>query len=141
MSPTINPGDHFASIGFKNDDLDPIERFDIVVFKRPKSYKRDVPEDTRYAYRVIALGGEKVELKKGIVFINDAQLEQSSFEKLVSTDDFKPIVVPAGEFFLMGDNRSNAEDSRFIGTIKRDAIDGKVRNIIRKEDYDKGKRW
>jgi hypothetical protein len=41
----------------------------------------------------------------------------------------------------LGDNRPNSADSGFIGTIKRENIDGKISNVIRKEDYDNGKRW
>ena len=141
MSPTIEPGDHFASVGIKNNDVDPIERFDIVVFKPPKTKGMQIDEDTRYVFRVIALGGEKVEIKKGTVFINDRAIDESSFGKYPSTNDFKAVDVPAGEYFLLGDNRPNSADSRYIGTIQRDAIEGKVNNIIRKDDYDKGKRW
>ena len=141
MSPTIRPGDHFASIGIRSNDIDPIERFDIVVFKPPKDTKHQMDENTRFVFRIVALGGEKVEIRKGIVFINDRPLDESSFEKYPSTDNFKTVSVPANEYFVLGDNRPNSGDSRYIGTIKREDIDGKVNNIIRKEDYDKGKRW
>lgn len=141
MSPNINPGDHFASVGIKNNELDPIERFNIVVFKPPPNEKLKVDENTRYVFRVVALGGEKFEMRKGVVFIDDAPLDESSFERHASTDNFKPVVVPENEYFLRGDNRPNSGDSRYIGTIKRGVIDGKVDTIIRKDDYDKGKRW
>ena len=141
MSPTIKPGDHFASIGIKDNDIDPINRFDIVVFKPPPNPKRCVDENQRWVFRVIGLGGEKIELKKGIVFINDKMIDETSFTKIPSEDSFKALIVPSNEYFLMGDNRPNSEDSRYIKTIKRDDIDGKVDSIIRKEDYDNGKRW
>lgn len=141
MSPTIKPGDHFASVGIKDNDIDPIDRFDIVVFKPPPNPKRGIDENMRWVFRVVGLSGEKIELKKGLVFINDKQLAETSFEKVTSQDDFKAIVIPQNEYFLMGDNRPNSEDSRYIKTIKREDIDGKVDNIIRKEDYENGKRW
>ena len=141
MSPTIKSGDHFASVGIKNDDIDPIERFNIVVFKPPQNEKAQIDGNTRFVFRVIALGGEKIEIRKGMVFINDKPLDESSFEKYPSTDDFKAITVPPNEYFLLGDNRAHSMDSRYIKTIKREDIDGKVDNIIRKEDYDNGKRW
>jgi len=140
MEPTINPGDHFASVGIKNNELDPVGRFDIVVFKPPDGLQ-NVDENARYFFRVIALGGEKFEMRKGVVFINDAPLDESSFEKRASTENFKPVTVPANEYFLLGDNRPESADSRYIGTIKREYIDGKVSNIISKADYDNGKRW
>lgn len=141
MEPTINPGDHFASVGIKNDEIDPVGRFDIVVFKPPPNERQKVDEDTRYIFRVIALGGEKFEMRKGVVFINDAPLDESSFEKRASTGDFKPVIVPANEYFLLGDNRPASGDSRYIGTIKRESIDGKVNSIISKVDFDNGRRW
>ncbi|MGI8668874.1 MAG: signal peptidase I, partial [Aridibacter sp.] len=58
-----------------------------------------------------------------------------------SSDNFKKITVPENEYFLMGDNRPNSMDSRYIGTITRGNINGKVETIISKEDWDKGKRW
>lgn len=141
MSPTIKPGDHFASFGIKDNDIDPIERFNIVVFKPPINEKRGIDENTRFVFRVIGLSGENIEIKKGIVFINDKILDESSFEKKTSTDDFKAITIPPNEYFLMGDNRPNSEDSRYLKTIKREDIDGKVDTVIRKEDYENGKRW
>jgi signal peptidase I len=44
--------------------------------------------------------------------------------------NFGPIVVPANSYFMMGDNRDNSEDSRFIGTIARDAIVGRASRVV-----------
>ncbi len=141
MSPTIKQGDHFVSIGIKDNDIDPIQRFDIVVFKPPGNEKAGTDENSRYVFRVIGLEGEKIEVNEGLVLINDKILDESSFIKFVSDKYFAPAVVPKGSYFLLGDNRPNSADSRYIGSIKREDIDGKVDNIIRKEDWDKGKRW
>jgi signal peptidase I len=111
-----------------------IERFDIVIHTRPinendNQFKLD--ENSRFIFRVIAVGGEKVELKKGRVFINDQELVET-FEKLGSDDNFGPIIIPENQFFLLGDNRSGSEDSRFWkpSTIKRGDIFGKVVKIF-----------
>lgn len=141
MSPTIKKGDHFASVGIKNNEIDPIERFDIVVFKPPKDEKKGINDESRFVFRVIALENEKIEMKQGLIFINDKILDESSFVKNVSDRYFAPVVVPKGSYFLLGDNRPNSMDSRYIGSIKREDIDGKVDNIIRKEGWDNGKRW
>jgi signal peptidase I len=142
MSPTIKSGDHFGYSIFKTIETELINRFDIIVFKVYANSERHIKEDTQFVFRVVALEGEKVELRRGKVFINDKPLEEN-FEKVESDDDFAPMVVPPGEYFVLGDNRPESFDSRFWKdkTVKRKDVLGIVGNIIRKEDYDKGKRW
>ena len=142
MSPTIKTGDHFGYAIFKTTDTEMIERFDIIVFKVYANSEKQITEDTQFVFRVIGREGEKVELRKGKVFIND-QLIEEPFEKVESDDDFAPIVIPKGEYFVLGDNRPYSFDSRFWKntTVKRKDVLGIASSIIRKEDYDNGKRW
>lgn len=141
MSPIIKKGDHFTSLGVKDNDIDPIKRFDIIVFKPPQNNKTGADENTRFVFRVIGLEEEKVEIKQGLVYINDQILNESSFIKVVLDQYTAPVTVPKGSYFLLGDNRPNSNDSRYIGTIKREDIDGIVSNIITEEDWNNGKRW
>lgn len=127
MSPTLKIGDAFTV----NPFTDKIERFDIVVYKpQPVEPKVEIDENALFVHRVIGIGGEKIEIKKGKVFINEVELNQP-FEFSQSEDDFGPIVIPEGEFFLLGDNRSESLDSRYWKkpTIKREDIFSKVTNI------------
>ena len=111
-----------------------IERFDIVVHKAPidESYRKlGIDENAKFIFRVIGLSGEKVEIKNGKVFINDNLLDEP-FKKIPSSDNFKTIVIPDNEYFLLGDNRPESNDSRYWKTIsiKRENILGKVVKIF-----------
>lgn len=138
MAPTISTGDHFAYVGFPNEQID---RFDIVTYTRKPDPRRGITEETLFLSRVVGMPGETVEIKGGKVFINGAEIGESSFQTIGDNDSRKSTVVPDNAYFLLGDNRPNSEDSRYIGVIERKNIVGKVSNVIRKADYDNGKRW
>ena len=111
-----------------------IRRQDIVVFKYPKNLKQD------FVKRVIALEGEKIEVKDKQVFINDQPLAESykvHSDSQVFTkdgyyhyddairDNFGPVMVPPGQCFVMGDNRDNSMDSRYWSFLPMNYIKGK----------------
>lgn len=131
MEPTIMPGNSVVT------DLiiyskQPIERFDIVILKAPPSKDYGYKE-MKVVMRVIGLGGEVVEIRKGKVFINGRELIEP-FTFIPSSDDFGPITVPDGEYFMLGDNRPNSYDSRYWNptTIEKKDIEGKVTEILHK---------
>jgi signal peptidase I len=142
MLPTIEIGDHFGYSIIKSSELEFVKRLDIIVFKVYANSAKHITQDTMFVSRVIALENEKVELKKGKVFVNDKPLKED-FGKIESADDSAPIIVPKGEYFVLGDNRPNSFDSRYWNykTVKRADLLGIIGNIIRKEDYANGKRW
>lgn len=80
MLPAIGIGDHLGSINIKSDSVNPIKRFDIVVYKFQPN-KVDVGEGAYLVHRVIGLPNEKVEVKAGKVFVNDKILDEP-FEKI-----------------------------------------------------------
>lgn len=142
MLPAIGVGDHFTTFEIRNETLNLIKRFDIVVYKvQPNKTKVEMETNTKLVHKVIGLPNEKIEIKKGVTYINDAPLVES-FEKTVGGIDYPAVVKPENEYFLLGDNRPNSLDSRFWNkpTTNRKDIYGKVTNIIHKEDWDKGKR-
>ncbi|MGB7296866.1 MAG: signal peptidase I [Candidatus Aminicenantales bacterium] len=111
-----------------------IHRHDIVVFKYPKELNKD------FVKRIIALEGEKVEIKDKQVYINDQPIpedykvhnDSQVFNKDgfyhyddAIRDNYGPVVVPPGHCFVMGDNRDNSMDSRYWSFLPMSYIKGK----------------
>jgi len=112
--------------------IDAIRRGDIIVFKYPEEPERD------FIKRVIGLPGETIELKKKRVHINGMLLDEPYVHYLVPPDEengagdfdvrvqYGPVTVPAGHYFMMGDNRDNSQDSRYWGFMPQEYIKGKA---------------
>ncbi len=105
--------------------FDEPQRYDIVAFK--------LKEDTEGYFnikRIIGLPGEKVQIKNGHIFINGDVVSDLPFDDLIMTEGLAVDEVTLGEdeYFLMGDNCNNSEDSRYvnIGNISLKEISGKV---------------
>ena len=112
--------------------IDPIRRGDIIVFKYPEQPDRD------FIKRVIGLPGETIELRNKRVFVNGQALDEPyvhfldtahSASEITSFDvreRYGPVTVPAAQYFVMGDNRDNSQDSRYWGFLPRHYIKGKA---------------
>lgn len=81
---------------------------------------------TFYVKRIIGLPGEKLEIKNGIVYINDQKLQESYLPKETYTGDDMTIKIPEGYVFVMGDNRERSQDSRAIGPIPIKNLKGRA---------------
>ncbi|MBS7303841.1 MAG: signal peptidase I [Lachnospiraceae bacterium] len=82
-----------------------------------------------YVKRVVATPGDKVEFRDGRLYVNDIMEENEQYDKVADPGIAEEAVtVGEDEFFVLGDNRNNSEDSRSgnIGLVKRDLIEGKV---------------
>ena len=105
MEPTIDPGDRIL-VNRLAYSYGSIERGDVIVFKAPTD------PDVDFVKRVIALGGDTIEVKNGQVFINGvAQAEP--YAPSMDFSNFPAQTVPEGNLFVMGDNRGDSQDSRF----------------------------
>ncbi len=140
MEDTLLVGDHLLvnkfiygiKIPFINKNIiditDP-KRGDIVVFRYPEDKNKD------FIKRVIGVGGDKIEVKKKQVYVNDEPINEpyaefkageTSFFGFQKGRNFGPFDVPEGHVFVMGDNRDNSHDSRFWGTVDVSEIKGKA---------------
>jgi len=103
---------------------------DIVIFKKPND-----PET--YIKRCVAIGGQLVEMRSKILYVDGRQVSDPECAKYVDSlrilprtqaprDNFGPVRVPPDHFFMMGDNRDMSYDSRYWGFVDRDMIQGKA---------------
>ena len=87
------------------------KRGEIVIFRYPKDESRD------FIKRVIAVGGDTIEMRRGTVLVNGTPLKEDYIykddPKGKNMSDYRKAVVPQGTIFVLGDNRNNSEDSRF----------------------------
>jgi len=96
------------------------ERGDIIVFRPPNNQK-----SSHFIKRIIALPGDTVEVKGGAVYVNGSKLDESYIKELP-----KYILpqrkIPENNYFVLGDNRNNANDSHNGWTVPRQNIIGKA---------------
>jgi signal peptidase I len=111
--------------------VDQVERGDIVVFKYPEDPERD------FIKRVIGLPGETLEVRNKQVYINGTALDEpyvrfiqppagpggSSYDV---RERYGPVTIPANQYFVMGDNRDNSQDSRYWGYLPREFVKGRA---------------
>lgn len=83
---------------------------------------------TSYIKRIIAVAGDKIEIKDGIVYLNDKELEETYLPKDTKTyqGNYNCLEVPEDCVFVMGDNRNSSIDSRTFGCIPINKIEGIV---------------
>jgi signal peptidase I len=134
MIDTFDLGDRIIAARFIYHLTDP-HRGDIIVF-HPNGNGQDAFRTNHHASvvfvkRLIGMPGEWISAKNGKVSVCTKGPEQGCRvldEPYVSSrqEDFSPTKIPAGHYFMMGDNRANSEDSRAWGSITRDQIIGRA---------------
>lgn len=99
------------------------KRGDVIVFRYPLNPQKD------YIKRVIGLPGETVSISHGIVYINGRELDQSPWPVTIDTIRYPDIpeeTIPPGQYFVLGDNRPESEDSRVWGFVPAENVKGKA---------------
>ncbi len=117
MEPTLQPGDRIFVNKFIYRFREP-ERQEIIVFRYP------VHPQQKFVKRIIGLPGDKVKISNGQVYVNGDLLAEP-YLKEHSYSDYPLTEIPAGHYFVLGDNRNNSQDSRFWGFVPRENILGK----------------
>ncbi|MCK6554048.1 signal peptidase I [Candidatus Binatia bacterium] len=152
MLPTIQIGDHLfvnkLAYGMHIDvplvnralvltQWSHLDRGDIVVFVSPVDRRTDLIK------RVVAVGGDTVEIRNKRLYINGEAVDDShatftdqSTRSSTPRDNFGPVTVPEGKFFVLGDNRDQSYDSRYWGFANERDVKGKATFI-----YWSGMKW
>ena len=95
------------------------ERGDVIVFHPPNSQRSD------YIKRIIALPGDIVEVKMGVVYVNGSPIDEPYIKDQPSYS-LHPQTIPENSYFVLGDNRNNSNDSHNGWTVPRQNIIGKA---------------
>jgi signal peptidase I len=102
------------------------KRGDVIVFIYPENPRKD------FIKRLVAVGGEEVEIRKGTIYVNGKPLLDPVFSQryYYNRGDFgaegQKIIVPAGNYFVLGDNSASSQDSRYWGFVPFKNILGKA---------------
>ena len=149
MEPTLRPGDRILVCRICKVFSD-ITVGDVVVFSDPHPAPHEDrglvggfvhwlgegigvarPEDDDFIKRVIALGGDTWEIRRGVLFLNGARVREPYLAPERDSRDFGPETVPDGMLFVLGDNRMHSGDSRFpppggLGYVPEDKVIGEA---------------
>ena len=118
MFPTLQNGEYIL-VDRLSYRLHSPARGDIIIFHPP------VAPDEDYVKRIIGLPGDRVQVKSGTVYVNGERLSEP-YVRMPHTYNWGPGRVPAGDLFVLGDNRDVSYDSHWWGYLKQDRVIGRA---------------
>jgi signal peptidase I len=113
MVPRLETGDRVIVSKVAYDLRDP-HRGDLVVFTKPPNW--NITGVNTLVKRVVGLPGETIEGKNGVIYINGKPKPEPYLPTSVRSKTFGPVQIPAGSYFMLGDNRQNSEDSAYFSS-------------------------
>ena len=123
MQTTLSDGDNLITDKITYRFRDP-KRFDIVVFPFKENTSKLLIK------RIIGMPGETVQIKNGKVYINGYELQENYGIAVMNDAGLasEPILLGEDEYFVLGDNRNNSQDSRFssVGNVSRSDLIGRA---------------
>lgn len=126
MVPTLNIGDRLVVEKVSYRFKEPTNG-DIIVFEPPDILQQQgYSKDQAFIKRIIGLPGQTLDIKNGRVFIGDRPLEEDYIAELPDYFWQGPVTIPEDQYFVMGDNRNNSNDSHIWGFLPKENIIGRA---------------
>jgi signal peptidase I len=118
MSPSFNEGERYLI----RTDVNAFKRGDVISFLYPNNQKQS------YFKRIIGLPNETIEIKNGVVFVDEKPLDEPYVDATMNEGmtNMPPRKIESDAYFVIGDNRDNSSDSRIWGTVHKDLVQGLI---------------
>jgi signal peptidase I len=134
MESTVLVGDHLLVAKFLDAPRLPLTNYRLPRIASPRrgevvSFHPPHAAELVFMKRVVAIAGDSVEIRQGVLYVNGKAVPES-YAAPHAPISVRPVTVPEGHIFVLGDNRDNSEDSRYWGTVSIDAVVGRPQLVV-----------